>query len=883
MDFRQVRLIVRVFRERENMRSKNLLILVVIFIPFMLAFAWTGTQMENSRNENSAFTDEVRRIEGLSVGSRGFNNPIVDQVSDSTLTEYITRLVDFQTRYVCTDSNWAAGQWIYDKFIEFGYTEVYFDSFSIDYPPVSCGVQQNIVAVKPGFIDPDRYVILGGHYDSVTDPQFCDPDSAAPGADDNASGTALTLEAARILAGEYNDITLVFIAFGAEEAGVLGSAHYAREAYESGMDIRVMMNADMVAYLADDIWDVDIYALSRSNLFYEAVEEIALTYTDLITYQRYSAGSDAHYFAELGYHTVYAFETDFNNNLHTCEDTVDKLSMPYFAEVTELFATSMIYFSNMPDQPTGFNAANVGDGSSLYLIWDPNDEPDLAGYNIYWGTQSGFHDSVKTVTTVSDTLQNLIDGQIYYLALGAIDTDDNESFLTEEIEITVSSRPAVPVGIVSTSLGDAVVIEWDPNSDLDLSGYNIFRRSVDGPPDSTLLGFIPEPSTIFSDQTAEPNTLYGYHVTALDSEVPPTESDPSEEVFGRLATHDMGVLVVDNTLDGPGWTFTPTDESVDLYYSDILSNYNVQAMWDVADSVAMSRAVMDYDLGIYSVVLWHNDVIGGYSQLSDTTAMRKYLDAGGNLWLSGWKLLAFLTGSSLTHYVFEGGGFIPDYVGVDSARTTSGSDQDFIGAEGLTVGFPTVGVDYDKLAHMNGLFEMEVLLPPFENADSLYSYISSDSTGSEYHGLPVGVEGGSTSYGLVFTDFPLYFMDQTDTELLVEAVMAMFGEPLGMGDKNVAHLPRTFSLSQNYPNPFNPSTTIEFTIPAGISVPAKIVIYDIRGRQVRNLVDREEEPGEYQVHWDGRDDHMQAVSSGAYLYRIEVGNFVSTRKMLLVR
>jgi hypothetical protein len=113
------------------------------------------------------------------------------------------------------------------------------------------------------------------------------------------------------------------------------------------------------------------------------------------------------------------------------------------------------------------------------------------------------------------------------------------------------------------------------------------------------------------------------------------------------------------------------------------------------------------------------------------------------------------------------------------------------------------------------------------------------------------------------------------------------GEPVvGIGDrKRGPVIPRSLSLSQNYPNPFNPSTTIAFDLhgTAVIKQRVSLTIYDIRGRLVRKLIDQEKEPGTYQVHWDGRDDNGEAVSSGVYLYRIEAGDFISTRKMILVR
>jgi hypothetical protein len=91
-------------------------------------------------------------------------------------------------------------------------------------------------------------------------------------------------------------------------------------------------------------------------------------------------------------------------------------------------------------------------------------------------------------------------------------------------------------------------------------------------------------------------------------------------------------------------------------------------------------------------------------------------------------------------------------------------------------------------------------------------------------------------------------------------------------------------LFQNYPNPFNPSTTIQYDIPVGSgTIPVRVFVYNVRGHLVRKLVEQEKLPGTYQVHWDGRDEHGQQVSSGVYLNRVEAGDFISTRKMVLVR
>jgi hypothetical protein len=92
--------------------------------------------------------------------------------------------------------------------------------------------------------------------------------------------------------------------------------------------------------------------------------------------------------------------------------------------------------------------------------------------------------------------------------------------------------------------------------------------------------------------------------------------------------------------------------------------------------------------------------------------------------------------------------------------------------------------------------------------------------------------------------------------------------------------PGTFAVS-NYPNPFNPSTSITFTLPA----PGRtsLIIYDITGRKVRELVSGQMPAGVHTVVWDGKDERGTAVSSGVYISRLTAGKFATAGKLLLVR
>lgn len=99
--------------------------------------------------------------------------------------------------------------------------------------------------------------------------------------------------------------------------------------------------------------------------------------------------------------------------------------------------------------------------------------------------------------------------------------------------------------------------------------------------------------------------------------------------------------------------------------------------------------------------------------------------------------------------------------------------------------------------------------------------------------------------------------------------------------ENQMDVPDGFALDQNYPNPFNPETEILFQLPAANQVLVKI--FNTLGEEILTLVDQQLEAGYHNVHWNGKDEHGNPVSSGLYLYQIRAGSFIQTRKMSLLR
>ena len=162
---------------------------------------------------------------------------LIARVSPDSIHSQIQRLQDFGTRYTPAESCRAAEQYVYDYFTALGLDSVEMDTW------YAAG-ERNVVGTIVGRRNPEKVTIVCGHMDCTSE----DPGNYAPGAEDNASGTVMALEAARVLAGENLDQTVKFIAFTGEEQGLIGSFHYAEAMSNMNADIIGVLNFDMIAW-----------------------------------------------------------------------------------------------------------------------------------------------------------------------------------------------------------------------------------------------------------------------------------------------------------------------------------------------------------------------------------------------------------------------------------------------------------------------------------------------------------------------------------------------------------------------------------------------------------------------------------------------------------
>ena len=132
--------------------------------------------------------------------------------------------------------------------------------------------------------------------------------------------------------------------------------------------------------------------------------------------------------------------------------------------------------------------------------------------------------------------------------------------------------------------------------------------------------------------------------------------------------------------------------------------------------------------------------------------------------------------------------------------------------------------------------------------------------------------------GLFFGDVSA--RDENTNEVTVSATgYGMFSIALGTID-DIA-LPNRYTLYQNYPNPFNPVTVLQYDLPELSNV--ELTIYDLAGRQVRNLLHEKQAPGLKTIVWDARDDMGNKMGAGVYIYQLKTDNFIASKKMILVK
>jgi hypothetical protein len=254
---------------------------------------------------------------------------------------------------------------------------------------------RNVVAEKTGETYPDDIFVICGHYDSTS--PAATRQTLAPGADDNASGTAAVLEAARVLAAFPLDFTVRFVAFSAEEWGLFGSRAHAAAAQMAGERILGVINLDMIAYANALPEDLQIIVNPRSSWLADLYLDAAGNYGPVEATKTVDASfvySDHSPFWDAGCPALLAIEDNPLQNpyYHQITDTIDKLDIDFFTRAARaslglLAELAQPVKEGYPRTPAGLRgrwtvySSLFNSLQAMQLTWTA--QADAAGYNVY--------------------------------------------------------------------------------------------------------------------------------------------------------------------------------------------------------------------------------------------------------------------------------------------------------------------------------------------------------------------------------------------------------------------------------------------------------------------------------------------------------------------
>lgn len=255
---------------------------------------------------------------------------MVGQVTLDSLVATLYHLQNYGTRYTYSPKCDSAARWLYNRFQSYNLAtenNVYLAGPQRD-------TSYNVIATITGQVRPESIVIICGHFDSYSNMPY----TQAPGADDNASGTAVVLEAARILSRYRFRWTIKFIGFSGEEQWMLGSYHYVDSVVvPQQLKIGGVFNFDMIAYTAYDSTRLYINHNLASTSLAVLAESANVQYNiglNLIKYWDEDCPGDNAPFWARGYKAVFALEDSVwgiwngsNPHYHTTHDTVGNLRL----------------------------------------------------------------------------------------------------------------------------------------------------------------------------------------------------------------------------------------------------------------------------------------------------------------------------------------------------------------------------------------------------------------------------------------------------------------------------------------------------------------------------------------------------------------------------
>ncbi len=744
----------------------------------------------------------------------------------------------------------TAANYLFDKFTTYGIDSVFFHYFTGTFPSFMGGGtfnSQNVVGFKRGTGSSNEVIVVGAHYDDVSEP-YNDHGSVSPGADDNASGVAGVMEMARLFNSMDSEKDIYFVCFSGEEEGLYGSYYFVNDFISShSLSVYAMINMDMIGYTTG-AYGLRLYGQAFSSPLKNLYKDIADNITTLSSYiLGSSSGSDHYYFEQAGYKSVFAIENEFSPVYHTYADSISYMTNDFMREVIRASTGTCYNVMNMPSSVSSISLMDNGD-SSITVNWTQIPDTDIVGYRIYYNDLN-----ISIPDTNAYTLNSLMPDTLYTVYVTAVDSEDLEGFVDESDTITPSFLPhKVTINSIRSD-NDNVYLTYDAVKSTDFDHYNILRSIKD---DTTFNKIAETIDTFFTDTTIINSEIYQYTVTVSDNSG--YESERSNIVFCRLITLNEFILVIDETNNS---TLMP-DNKTDAFYDSIFELYTHHTL--DADNVDEIDITI---IGDYQKVIYIDDDLN--ENKMNMQHFADYINNGGNLILFGWDIgKPILDNPTVFPAQADSTSIARTDFGILSYNRNQSFDMTYLLYNDGTH-IDSFYFEADKLPRgsngrlsYGGIFELDS-----SRTYSLGKYISYSSDSAFDSKTNVFINADTN---LIIANIPLYPMNINDGILLVEYLMEKFDCYSGLSN-NVFSTNRSVRIDNIV------SSSIDILFEGFKNTNVRIDIYDINGRYAGNLFNGNINSAKYSIN------KTVDLPSGIYFVRTVSDVFNEIGKLIIMK
>ncbi len=750
---------------------------------------------------------------------------IIDNLNSDSLTYFAAQLSGAEpvivngtsqtifSRNKYQPGNNLAADFIKQKFQSYGLS-AYDQQFS------STG--RNVLGSITGTDYPNKEFIICAHYDDMPS------GTMAPGADDNGSGTAAVIEAARVLSQYSFPYTLIFAVWDEEEQGLIGSGYYAAQAAGAGDSILGVVNMDMIAWDSnnDNICNIHTADVGITHEIFDKMVELNNQYNigmDIVEVYPQQPYSDNASFIENGYSAVLLIEddNDFNAYYHSTNDLLTYYDIPYFKKSAQLaIATIASYALNLNLQIIHTPFASVDYTGDMILTATFSSELNLAtgsgGPVLYYRTSTGggfgnFNQVAGVPYRGDYTFSFTIPGQ----QLGTI------------VQYYIAAQDE-----------DVSVVTTLP------AGGSGFNPPGNIPPSEFLQFFVAPQMLVFQDTVINMNNWTSTGTWGITSSkfVSPPYSITDSPTGDYQNNSSSGITLV-NPLDltnalGATLEFDAQWEvETDYDYAQALISTDNGANWIPLQGQFTNPGVGSQPNGepLYdgAQLTWVHEIIDISDYSGSPIKLRFQLTSDVSLIEDGFYV------DNIKIYSFNA-------VPVELASFSASTTEDGVNLRWQTASeLNNKGFEVQRKSDASG----EWVMLGFVNGNGT-STRTTDYTFTDNKPL-----NGRSFYRLKQVDFYGTYKLYNPVEVSFSPVFS-------------------FSLAQNYPNPFNPETRINFS--TGKTELVTLKVYDVLGSEAASLVNEVKEPGNYSVSFDG-----SKLASGIYIYKLSAGTFTSIKKMIL--